>query len=97
MLQTQVHLVVVKNPAMQVLLWVLMIIFMIAWIVNFWISTGAIRDARQSGYRYWLINPRAALAGYRKVNRKIYLWSMFVGLISIAAVFAIVFFAGEPF
>jgi hypothetical protein len=80
MLQTQHHLLVVKDPAIQAAILVLMAIFTIAWMVGFWVNTGVIRDARESGHRYWLINPLAMLAGYRQMNWKIYLWYMFVGL-----------------
>jgi|SRR5580698_7192879 hypothetical protein len=95
MLLPHFHLLVVKNPALQALLGLLLIIFTIAWMVGFWINTGAIKDARQSGYRFWLINPRAVITGYRKMNWKLYLWSMLIGGISIAAALAIHFYADE--
>ena len=87
---------VIKNPVINVILIVLMLVFTGAWMVGFWVHTGRIRDARESGHRYWLINPLAILAGYRAMNWKLYLLSIFVGLLAWAAVFAIGFFAAEP-
>ena len=73
-----------------------MIIMLIAIMVNFWISTERIKDARLSGHRYWLINPRAILAGYRKMNWKRYFWSWTI-MILCGAAFLLIFFAtAEP-
>jgi hypothetical protein len=87
---------VISDPASRVAFLVCLVTFTIAWAVGFWIVTGAIKDARQSGHRYWLINPAARLAGYRKINWKLLGWSVAVGLMSIAAAAAIGFLAGEP-
>jgi hypothetical protein len=87
---------VVKNPAVNAILIVLMIVFTGSWMVGFWIQTGTIRDARESGHRYWLLNPRAILTGYRAMNWKLYLSSKIIGLLAFAAIFLIGFFASEP-
>jgi hypothetical protein len=87
---------VIKNPVINVILIALMIVFTGAWMVGFWVHTGSIRDARESGHRYWLINPLAIFAGYRAMNWKLYLSSIFVGLLALVAVFVIGFFAAEP-
>jgi hypothetical protein len=87
---------VVKNPAVNAILIVLMIVFTGAWMVGFWIQTGTIRDARESGYRYWLLNSRAILSGCRAMNWKLYLSSVFIGLLALAAIFLIGLFASEP-
>jgi hypothetical protein len=88
---------VVKSPAVNAILIVLMIIFTGAWMVGFWIQTGAIRDARESGHRYWLLNPLAILTGYRTMNWKPHLSSVFIGLLAaLAAIFLIGLFASEP-
>jgi hypothetical protein len=87
---------VVKNPTVNAILIVLMIVFAGAWMLSFWIQTGTIRDARESGHRYWLLNPRAILAGYRAMNWKLYLSSIFIGLLALAAIFLIGLFGSEP-
>ena len=90
------HDYMIKNPVVSAVLIVLMIVFAAAWMVGFWVQTGTIRDARESGHRYWLINPRAILTGYRAMNWKLYLASVLMGLIALAAIFVIGFFASEP-
>jgi len=71
----------------------LMILFVVAWIVAFWVHTDAVKAVRRSGYRYWFFDPFAI---YRAMNWKLYLWSMFAGLLALAAAIAIAFVAGEP-
>ena len=61
----------------QIFLTILLIIcgvlFVLAWMVAFWIWTTSISDARASGHRYWMGNPRAILASYRARNWNLYL------------------------
>jgi len=42
--------------ALQAVVIVLMILFVVAWMVAFWVWTGAIRDARESGRSYGMIS-----------------------------------------
>ena len=90
------HTLVVKDPAINAVLFVLWTILMIAWMVGFWVSTEGIKAARKSGHRYWFINPRARLAGNRAMNWKLYWLSIFIGLLAWAAAFVIAFWAAEP-
>lgn len=87
---------VVRNPAAVAAVYVLMAIFTGAWMVGFWLYTGVIRDARASGYRFWLLDPRAMLAGLRVMKWRLYVLSMLIGLLAFAAMWLIGFFASEP-
>ena len=90
------HTLVVKDPAINAVLFALWTIFMIAAMVGFWVGTERIKAARESGHRYWLINPRAIRAGYRAMNWKLWWLSIFIGLLAWAAFFVIAFWAAEP-
>jgi hypothetical protein len=96
MLETPHSHLIINDPVSRLAFLVCWFVFTIAWAIGFWIVTGAIKNARQSGHRYWLINPLAKLAGYRKMNGKLLLWSIAVGLAAITTAIAIGFFAGEP-
>jgi hypothetical protein len=80
---------------MNVLLLLLMILFVLAWMVAFWVQTGTIRDARESGHPYWMVNPRAIIAGYRAMNFWLYGAALLVGGVSALLIFVILIFTGR--
>jgi ABC-type spermidine/putrescine transport system permease subunit I len=86
----------VKSPAISAVLVALWLVGTVAFCVSFWARTETIKQSRLSGHRYWLINPRAIFAGYRKTNWTLYFWSLLIGLLSVAASFLIFFVAAEP-
>jgi hypothetical protein len=83
------------QTALEAVLFALMVLFMLAWMVAFWVQRGTIRDARQSGHRYWFVNPLAILAGYRAMNWNLYLWSMFAMFLIAAIIVVILFTTGH--
>jgi hypothetical protein len=54
-----------------------------AWIVSFWAQTEALKKARDAGYRYWLIDPRAV---FYQIKTKESAVSILAGLLMVAAV-----------
>jgi hypothetical protein len=95
-MESQALRLAVKNPAVNAVLLALWVVIMIAVCVGFWAGTERIKQSRLSEHRYWLINPRAILAGYRKMNWKLYFGSWIIGLLSLLAFFSIFFAAAEP-
>jgi hypothetical protein len=57
---------------MQTVIQVLLILLWVAgtalWMAGFWAATGMIKEARESGHRYWLVNPRATIASLKGRN-----------------------------
>ena len=58
---------------MTVLLGLLILMCASACMVVLWIHLGALRDARESGHPYWMMNPLAILVGFRAMNLRVYL------------------------
>jgi hypothetical protein len=73
----------------------LAITFTVAWMVGFWAITGSIKDARQAGYRYPLINPLAVLAGFRTKKYLVFLVSWLIGAAAIGAIFLLLHLSGK--
>jgi hypothetical protein len=80
---------------MEVLLLPLFILFVLSWMVGFWLCAGTIRAIRESGHRYWMINPFAVVAGFRALNFRLYLAACGVGAVSLLLIVAICILTGR--
>jgi hypothetical protein len=60
-----------------------------AWMVAFWAGTERIKRARQSGYRFWAINPLATFYSYQWKTFRVELAAMLVMAACVLTIFAL--------
>jgi hypothetical protein len=62
-----------------------LVVFFGALAVGAWMNDRMMKRARNSGYRYWMINPRAALAAVLGFEPFVFVASIYVGVWAFSA------------
>jgi hypothetical protein len=58
----------------------LVAVFFAAMATGMWANSRMIRRMREAGYRYWIINPMSAFAGWRGIELPIFIVALLVGV-----------------